>query len=177
MKPWVARRVATVTAKNNKGLEMTASGIASVTSERRARYERRRRMFWSLAYGSLHPRRRSVRRTTEHSAQFVDWHDPHLLGVALAIVLLCSVDGFLTLALLSQGASEVNPLMAAFLYRDIAVFAVVKMSLTGVGVVTLVALSRCWVFGNVRVAVALYLALAAYLALVVYEYTLLFRSA
>ena len=109
--------------------------------------------------------------------QFVDWHDSHLLGVALGILLLCSIDAFMTLTLLSYGASEFNPVMAELLYHDIAVFAVVKMALTGVGVLTLVALSRCRLFGRVRVVYGLYVTLAGYLALVAYEYLLLIRAA
>src|SRR6266850_5550101 len=85
------------------------------TAERRARSERRHRRLWSLAYGGFHPRRRSVRRGAEHHVQFVDWHDSHLLGVALAIILLCSIDAFMTLMLLSLGASELNPVMAVLL--------------------------------------------------------------
>ena len=145
-------------------------------AERRARTERRHRRLWSLAYGGFNPRRRSVRRDAEHHEQFVDWHDSHLLGVALAIVLLCSIDAFMTLTLLSHGASEFNPVMAELLYRDIAVFAVVKMALTGTGVLMLVALSRCRLFGKFRVVYGLYVTLAGYVALVGYEYLLLIRA-
>ncbi|MGH8264132.1 MAG: DUF5658 family protein [Steroidobacterales bacterium] len=145
-------------------------------AERRARTERRLRRLWSLAYGSFDPRRRSVRRNAELHVQFVDWHDAHLLGVALAIILLCSIDAFMTLTLLSHGASEINPVMAELLYRDIAVFAVVKMALTGTGVLTLVALSRCRLFGKFRVVYGLYVTLAGYIALVGYEYLLLVRT-
>ncbi|HZF15317.1 MAG TPA: DUF5658 family protein [Steroidobacteraceae bacterium] len=145
-------------------------------AERRERHERRNRRLWSIAYGSFHPRRRAVRRTAEHHVQFVDWHHPHLLGVALGIVLLCSLDAFLTLTLISQGASEVNPVMEALLYRDIAIFAVGKMFMTGAGVLTLVALSRCRLFGKLRVDLGLYLTLAGYIALIAYEMSLLNRG-
>jgi hypothetical protein len=57
------------------------------------------------------------------------------------------------------------------------VFAVVKMALTGAGVLTLVALSRCRLFGKLRVVYGLYITLAGYLALVGYEYLLLLWSA
>jgi hypothetical protein len=145
-------------------------------AERRLRRERRRRHLWAVAYGSFNPRRRAARRSLEHHVQFVDWHDAHLLAVALAILLLSSIDAFLTLNLLTQGAQEVNPVMEHLLYRDIAMFATVKMSLTGLGVMTLVALSRCRVFGKFRVDLGLYLTLAAYATLVVYEFSLLDRT-
>lgn len=146
------------------------------TSERRNRLERRHRRFWSIAYGSFNPRRRAVRRTAEHHLQFVDWHHPHLLGAALGILLLCSIDAILTLTLISQGASEVNPVMAELMYRDIAMFAVGKMFMTGGGVLTLVALSRCRIFGKVRVDLGLYLTLAGYVGLIAYEMSLLNQS-
>lgn len=156
---------------------MAAVGDLCTTSpsrdNRRSRRDRRYRRLWSLAYGSFHPRRRGVRRNTEQHVEFVDWHGAHLLGIALAILLLSSLDAFMTLTLLVHGAHEVNPVMAGLLYQDVASFAAVKMTLTGLGVTTLVVLSRCRVFGRIRVDLALYLTLAGYLALVIYEYSLL----
>ena len=34
--------------------------------------------------------------------QMVDWHESHLLGVAICILLLCGVDAFMTLRLLDR---------------------------------------------------------------------------
>jgi len=149
------------------------AAVNSSSADRRSQHQRRRRHVWAVAYGSFNPRRRATRRSQEHHIQFVDWHDAHLLAVALGIVLLSSIDAFLTLNLLTQGAQEVNPVMEQLLYRNIAMFATVKMALTGLGVMTLVVLSRCRVFGKFRVDVGLYLTLAAYAALVFYEFSLL----
>jgi hypothetical protein len=143
--------------------------------DRRDRRERRLRHFWSLLYGSFNPRRRGARRSHQHHSQFVDWHDAHLLGVALAILLLSSIDAFLTLNLLTHGAQEINPMMAGLLH-DVRMFAAVKMGLTGLGVVTLVVLARCRVFGRLRVDFGLYLSLLGYIALVGYEYSLLYSA-
>lgn len=140
--------------------------------DRRYRRERRLRHFWSLLYGNFKPRRRGARRSHQHHSQFVDWHDAHLLGVALAILLLSSIDAFLTLNLLTHGAEEVNPMMAGLLH-NVRIFAAVKMGLTGIGVVTLVVLARCRVFGRLRVDVGLYLSLICYVVLVGYEFSLL----
>jgi hypothetical protein len=152
------------------------SSTEPLAGERRNRHERRRRRAWSLLYGSFYPRRRGVRRNAEQHVEFVDWHDAHLFAAALAVVLLSSIDAFMTLMLLVHGAQEVNPVMAGLLYQNVASFAAVKMALTGLGVMTLVILSRCRVFGRIRVDLALYLTLAGYLALVSYEYSLLDRA-
>ena len=126
---------------------MTIAGELSSTdplaSDRRNRHERRHRRLWSLMYGSFRPRRRGVRRDAEQHIEFVDWHDAYLLAIAIGILLLSSLDAFLTLMLLTHGAQEVNPVMAGLLYRDVAAFAAVKLTLTGLGVLTLVVLSRC----------------------------------
>jgi Domain of unknown function (DUF5658) len=151
--------------------------IEATPGERRYRRERRDRRLWALCYGSFKPRRRAARREVEEHIAFVDWHDAHLLGVALAILLLSSMDAFLTLILLVQGAHEVNPMMAQLLYGDVGTFAAVKMALTGIGVLTLVVLSRCRVFGRIRVDLALYLTLCGYVVLVAYEFSMLSRVA
>ena len=100
----------------------------------------------------------------------VDWHEPHLLFLALVILLLSVADAFLTLILLNHGATEANP--AFVLNRHPQLFAAVKMLFTGVGVLVLVAVARARVF-SVRVATVLHWLLVAYAALIFYEWSLL----
>ncbi len=142
--------------------------------ERRSQGDRRRRIWWALLYGGFRPRRRAPsRRLGEARYQSLDWHDSHLLAVALGIVILSVVDAFLTLALMQAGAVEVNPLMALVLYRDVATFAAVKMALTGSSVLSMVALARYRLLRVFRVDVLMYAALAGYCALIGYEWRLL----
>jgi hypothetical protein len=68
-------------------------------------------------------------------------------------------------------------MMAWLLYGGVGMFAAVKMALTGIGVMTLVVLARCRVFGRIRVDLALYLTLCGYVTLVVYEFSMLNRVA
>jgi Domain of unknown function (DUF5658) len=105
----------------------------------------------------------------DHNLPVVDWHESHLLAIAICILLLSCADAFLTLNLLFVGAEEVNPFMAALVYHNIAVFTGVKMGLTGAGVVLLVALSRLRLFGGIKVVQALYATLVIYVILVLYE--------
>jgi hypothetical protein len=138
--------------------------------ERRDRAERRRRPWWSVLYGSFNPRRRAPsRRLGDSRFHILDWHSPHLLALAIGIVLLSVVDAFMTLALLQGGADEVNPIMAALIYRSVAMFAALKMGMTSAGVILMVFLARYRFMRLLRVEWPLYGVLLAYLSLVGYE--------
>jgi hypothetical protein len=76
---------------------------------------------------------------------------------------------------LSNGAIEVNPVMAAVVYKSAAVFASVKMAMTGFGVMLLVVLARYRFMRVVRVDIAMYAVLVAYAVLLAYEYRMLGR--
>ncbi len=144
--------------------------------QRRASRERRRRIWWSLLYGNVQPRRRGARREIEARFHPVDWHQSRLLAVALCILVLCVIDAFLTLVLLRDGARELNPIMAFALDSDISRFAILKMCLTGASVALLVLLSGYRFFRVLRVEFLLYAVLAAYLALISYETFLLNKA-
>jgi hypothetical protein len=92
-----------------------------------------------------------------------------LLAVAISILLLSVADAFLTLLLLQGGADEVNPVMAALIYRSVAMFAALKMGMTGVGVMLMVFLARYRFMRLLRVESVLYAVLAAYATLIGYE--------
>ncbi len=152
-----------------RGLKSVSPGVPS---ERRESVERRRLTFWSVVYGGFRPRRRCARRTGDMALPVLDWHESHLLAVALTILLLCFADAFLTLNLIMVGASELNPLMEKLLSIDVTLFTVAKMALTGVGILMLVLLSRFRLFGRIPVVQGLYAVLVVYLLLVLYELTL-----
>jgi hypothetical protein len=144
------------------------------TCERRDRAERRSRRLWSVWYGSFNPRRRAPsRRRGDSRFHAIDWYSPHLLAVAMGIALLCVADAFLTLLLLANGADELNPIMAALLYRSAAAFTAAKMALTGSCILALVVLSRYRFLRVLPVEALLYLVLAGYLSLIGYELWLL----
>jgi Domain of unknown function (DUF5658) len=154
-----------------------ADPIAPVfDGERRDRPDRRGRTWWSVLYGSFRPRRRRPpRRLSDSRFHSLDWHAPHLLAVAIGILLLSAADAFMTVTLLSNGAIEVNPVMAAVVYKSAAVFASVKMAMTGFGVMLLVLLARYRFMRLVRVDIAMYAVLVIYAVLLAYEYRMLGR--
>jgi hypothetical protein len=139
-------------------------------SERRQRSDRRRRALWSVLYGSFNPRRRRpARRMNDSRFHPIDWYSAHLLAVSVCILLLSAADAFLTGILLVHGADEVNPIMAVLVYRSVALFAALKMSMTGTGIVMMVFLARYRFMRVIRVELALYAVLLVYAWLIGYE--------
>jgi hypothetical protein len=137
--------------------------------DRRVSKTDRRALTWrTLLASGFSPRRRAGRRAGDHDLP-VDYHEPRLLIPVLAMLLLSTADAFLTVWLMTDGAEEANPLLAFVLNEHPRFFAVVKMALTGAGVVLLVALARARLFKLVRVSLFLYGLVAAYCALVAYE--------
>lgn len=152
----------------------TAPVVPLACAERRGRADRRHRIWWSIIYGSFNPRRRMPpRRRSESRFHSLDWHAPHLLGVSIGILLLSVADALMTVTLLSAGADEVNPFMAAVVCRGALMFAVIKMTLTGCGVVMLVTMARYRLLRVVRADAVLYAVLVAYTALLGYEFSML----
>jgi Domain of unknown function (DUF5658) len=145
---------------------------AGVQAERRRGVDRRRLTLHSFFRGGIRPRRRNGRRTGEQHMP-IDWHEPYLLFLSLTILLLSVADAFLTLTLLMGGAVEVNPLMAFILRDHPQLFALVKMALTGGGIVVLVAMARSRLFRIMRVGYVLQGFFVAYVALIAYEWWLL----
>ncbi len=138
--------------------------------DRREERDRRRRVWWSVFYGSFNPRRRRPpRRLEDSSYHSIDWHASHLLAVAICILLLSVGDAALTLRLLEAGAEEANPVMALLVGGDSMLFSVLKMTMTGVSVILMVYLARYRFMRRVRVEIALYGILCAYSGLIGYE--------
>lgn len=140
--------------------------------ERRSGYDRRSLSVRTFLQGGLTPRRRSGRRDGEGHA-LVDWHEPHLLFLSLMILLLSVTDAFLTLTLMRHGATEANPILAYVLTFFPGLFAGVKLLLTGVSILVLVALARARVFRVIRVSAIMHSCFAGYLGLICYEWWLL----
>jgi hypothetical protein len=151
-------------------LRDTAARTPAVGSERRERTDRRRQKWWSIFYGSFKPRRRRpARRFDDSRFHPVDWYSPHLLAVSVVILLLCAADAFLTGILLVHGADEMNPVMAVLVYRSVAMFAALKMAMTGTGIVVMVFLARYRFMRMIRVELVLYAVLTVYAWLIGYE--------
>jgi hypothetical protein len=77
------------------------------------------------------------------------------------------------MTLIQHGAYEVNPIMAPIVGGSVLVFTLVKVGLTGAGVVLLTLAARMRAFGKIPVGLLLYGVLLGYGTLVVYELRLL----
>jgi hypothetical protein len=146
--------------------------VRVVAGERRSGPDRRRLSVRSFLRGGLTPRRLAGRRASEQHLP-IDWHEPYLLVLSLTILLLSVADAFLTLTLIMRGAQEANPFLAFILREHPGLFAVVKMGLTGTGVLVLVAVARARLFRVLRVGFVLQGVFVAYVALIAYEWWLL----
>ncbi len=141
--------------------------------ERRGEPDRRVNVVHALLYGSMRPRRRGPRRGGEQRLGAVDWHHPWWLAVGVLIVALSCADAALTLLLIAHGAYEVNPLLAPLVRASGTAFILLKVGLTGGGIVCLTMLSRLKIFGWLPVKLILYAVLLAYIVLIAYELRLL----
>lgn len=144
-----------------------------VPDERRSGVERRQHTMAAYWRGALNPRRRAGRRASDRVYTMVDWHSPRVLALVMLILGLSALDGVLTVLLMTQGASEVNPIMALFVPHSLGWFAAVKLGLTSLGAAVLVACARMKVFRLFPGELLLYVVAASYIALVVYELRLL----
>ena len=68
------------------------SGDSDISDWERRGGERRSASLWSLCYGGFRPRRRSGRRGGDEHAIFLDWHEPRVLYLVLAILLMSCTD-------------------------------------------------------------------------------------
>jgi len=144
-----------------------------VENERRSGTERRRITMAAYWRGALNPRRRFGRRLIDRNYPVIDWHSPRVLALVLLILGLSALDGVLTVMLISQGANEVNPVMALFVPHNLGWFAAVKLGLTSAGAAVLVACARMKLFRLFPGELLLYLVAGCYIALVSYELHLL----
>jgi len=140
---------------------------------RRAKSDRRTFTWRTVFFGFLRSRRREHRRQDDANVVFIDWHHPWLFFLAVGIMILSSMDAFMTLQLINLGATEVNPVMAAIMGKGTMAFAVSKMLMTAIGILMLVFLAKAVAFNAFRTGVMLTVAFSFYCCLVCYEFVLL----
>ena len=140
-----------------------------VSAERRHAINRRGGVFRAFLYGNFHPRRRVSQRVADEHHLLFDWHEPRILYLALAVLLLSCTDALFTLNLLNAGATEANAVMASMLEQGVDRFVAVKIGITAISVVFLVTIARRKVFMSFSVEHLLQIFCAGYILVICYE--------
>jgi hypothetical protein len=146
-------------------------------TENRCGKDRRNNRKSSLKYLLFNGRRERIRREEDRGKVFFfDRYNPRLFAAISAILMLSITDALLTLILIANGSSELNPIMAYFLRHGLLPFIIAKYTLTSIGVVILL------IFKNVflcRVKIYTYslfsAVIAAFVAVVAWEIFLIIR--
>lgn len=115
------------------------------------------------------------RRPHEKHDYFVDRYPPLIRLLSVGVLILCNVDAFLTLHILSRGGNELNPVMDALLQASLPSFFYTKLLLTALGLVLLVVYYHYRWFRIVKVSDLLYASFIVYCALILYELRLIFQ--
>lgn len=145
---------------------------AQLALERRDRSERRRPTLKGFMYGLFRARRRGPRRAENYLSHHTDWYDVKLLVLSLSLLLLSCLDAAMTMKLLSLGAVELNPIMDELLKQGSKYFVGIKIAVTALCIIVLVAHNRFKIFNTLRVDIILITAVFIYLGLVTYEFYL-----
>lgn len=131
----------------------------------------------SLKYLLFNGRRERIRREEDKGKVFFfDRYNPKLFAAIAAILMLSITDALLTLILIANGSSELNPVMAYFLQHSLLHFIIAKYMLTSIGVVVLlifknVFLNRMRIYTHSLFSAVIF----AFAAVVVWEIYLIIR--
>jgi len=149
-------------------LDFRAPGSAT-PAERRGPQDRRSCPTRCLSRYTLAGRRRAARRTSEGADYYVDKFESRYLWMIALILVLCVLDGGLSVRIRLWGGSEINRLAAGLLVSQPILLLAIKLGLTAVGLAFLLLHKNFKVFGRFRTGGAISFILAVYLTLAVYE--------
>ncbi|MGI9334570.1 MAG: DUF5658 family protein [Gammaproteobacteria bacterium] len=122
---------------------------------------------------TLHSRiHRAARQWIRHPL-VVQRHPPGIVVATCSLVLLSAIDAGMTMTLLPLGATEWNPLMRELIERDPSMFLQTKLTVTAIGVLTLVALSIVAPARRNTIECAIHTLVGFYVVLIGYEVYLL----
>ncbi len=145
-----------------------SEALADQIQDRRMRTDRRQFGWRTVIYGFVRSRRRRPRRNGD-DVLFLDWHHPWIFFLSVGTMILSAADAFLTIELLERGMLEANPAMAWVLQYGTGAFTTSKLSLTALGILTLVYLGKARFLDRVRAGLFLTAFFSGYACLVCYE--------
>ena len=150
--------------------------LTQVATDQRVLADRRTFSWRTVFYGFMRSRRHDFRRADELDVRFIDWHHPWLFFLSVGVMLMSTIDAFMTLQLLERGMVEANPIMEAVLGQGTTTFAVTKMLMTGTGILTLVFLAKARFLNRFRTGLFLTVFFSLYACLICYEFVFLLRT-
>ena len=113
--------------------------------EQRSGKDRRKNRAIKIRSLLIGGRREKIRRKEDMQILFfADRYSPFLFAVVVTILLLSVTDALLTLFLIGEGASELNPIMAYYIRIGPYSFLAVKYALTSIGVVSFLLLRNIY---------------------------------
>ena len=143
---------------------------------RRIADRRKRRIppFQFLLFGG---RRKTVRRSDPQPRIIImDHYSERLFTVIVAILMLSLIDAMMTLHLISNGATELNPVMAYFLGKGPVIFISAKYCITAVSVTILVLVKFSLIpFFRFHARNLFIFAFSAFLMVIIWEVALVYR--
>ena len=155
-------------------MDMTHKSLDDRAIERRE--DDRRRFSIRTLFGAMFLyRRRDCRRHQDSTNSYTDWYGPWPLVATLVIIILCFVDAFLTLILLSKGAVELNVFMDVLIKKDIQLFTIVKMAVTGIALIVLVMHFNFRIYKIIAVRYLIYAFVPLYMLLIAHEINMLYQ--
>ncbi|MDH5546886.1 MAG: DUF5658 family protein [Gammaproteobacteria bacterium] len=141
---------------------------------RRAGEDRRRDHSRAMIYSLFKKRRRGPRRELDNGlGQYVDFHEPVVIILTIAITLLCVADAFFTLNIIDRGGEEVNPFMRMLLEKDVVLFFSVKFSITSICLLFTIVHKHFRILSMISGYHILYAVFMLYALLIYYELYLL----
>jgi len=146
---------------------------SSIVIDKRARVERRNYSLRTLAQSFSNPRRMKGRRSLDRRYPVSDNIDVGAACLGIALIILSVLDSLFTLTIIAHGGTEVNPVMDILLQKSVTAFTVVKMLLTGIPAILLVATANLVLFNRWRSRSILAALVGLYLGLIAYELLLL----
>lgn len=112
--------------------------VSSSYTEKRSGKDRRTHQFPKLRYLLLSGKRAKARRQEDHHRTFYfDRYSSNIFAAIVVILLLSVLDALLTLHLVDNGSTELNPVMSYFMRHGPFVFMAAKYCFTCGGVVIL----------------------------------------
>jgi hypothetical protein len=146
-------------------------------SEMRSGTDRRRKRGINLRSLGFGGKREHIRRKDDRQKYFsVDRYSPSIFAAIIIILFLSVLDALLTLFLIENGASEVNPIMAYYLNIGPYSFLAVKYGLTIIGVLVFLLLRNIYVRPlKIYAGKLLYVIVVVFASVVVWQLYLVFH--